>query len=94
MGQGGDAIIRVDRWMGAKVSVLAPEKTEALIIHRGHRFVRDVTFHQGRVEMQPRRFINYLGVWQDDNMSFTEHFRRTSEKAGKCHAALGRSSQT
>lgn len=84
------AIGNISAWMRDNRLSIAPEKTEAVIFHRGHRKVTGVSLRHGSTNIEPKRALKYLGIWLDDNLIFGEHIKRAREKAERCQMALAR----
>lgn len=87
--RGNWAIHEISKWLEKQKLALAAEKTECVIL-RGPRKRDGVVFNVGGVNITPSRAVKYLGVWLDDKLIFSEHVKRTCEKANRQTAALSR----
>lgn len=83
------AIAAVIQWLESNGLQIAPEKTEAVLLI-GRRKVGEVRVNVAGHSITPSPALKYLGIWMQTNMSFTEHVKRTSEKAARVGTALSR----
>lgn len=79
----------VDHWVQQRGLELAPQKTEAVMI-RGNRKKNEETFRIRDTVIRPQKAIKYLGVWVDDQGTFSRHVRESVKKANERTATLGR----
>lgn len=68
---------------------VAPEKTEGIILKRPRKRVGISFTIEGR-NITPTKYVKYLGVWLDEKTIFSEHIRKTCEKAKRQGASLSR----
>lgn len=80
-----EAIGLVQRWMEENELKLATEKTEVLVIPRGHRNKENTEIEVGGKIIKDQKCIKYLGVWIDSGITFGHHVEKTIEKVnGQC----------
>lgn len=80
----------VDGWMGRNGLELAHSKTEIIVVPRGRRLMKGMTFQCGGHQIVAGRALKYLGVWVDDLLIFGRHVQETVAKTERMVAALGR----
>lgn len=83
------AVEEISDWISRKGMLLAPEKTEAVLLTPRRKFT-PISFKIENIDVRPHTAIKYLGVWLDTKLTFSEHIKRTTEKASKLVAALSR----
>ncbi|KAH8266988.1 hypothetical protein KR026_011889, partial [Drosophila bipectinata] len=66
------AVAKVEAWMSSAGLLLAPHKTEAVLISSQKKVETATVLVEG-VAVTSRRAIKYLGVWLDTRLSFREH---------------------
>lgn len=86
---GDECLELIDGWLKENRLKLAPHKTEASIL-KGKRMRDQVSFRLEECMIRPKRAVKYLGVWLDDKLCYTEHVRRTIEKAEKSVRTINR----
>lgn len=80
----------IDLWIRGMRLEMAHEKTEAMVIPRGHRRGEEVVLSTGQNTITTKRAIKYLGIWIDDDLSYRRHIQETTKKAEKSITAIGR----
>lgn len=86
---GNAALGQIQAWMVAHQLVLAPEKTEAIVM-AGRRVLQPITFRLAGHTVTPGEKLKYLGVWLDPSRSFQLHVREVTDKASRAGSAIGR----
>lgn len=81
------ALVEVSNWMRSRKLVLAPEKTEALLI-TNRRKKTDISFEIETVSVKVSPTIKYLGVWLDTRLSLKDHIDKTTQKVQRTVRAL------
>lgn len=81
----------IKTWTKEAELELAPEKTEIMVVPRGHRRGEIFQFNiDDNIVLQSKRAIKYLGIWIDDALSFRRHLEEANAKAEKSAAAIAR----
>lgn len=83
------AIEEITAWLEDNAMVIAPRKTEAVLLTTRRRLA-PISFMVGDTTIWPQRAIKYLGVWLDTKLTFSEHITRAAEKTGRMVGALSR----
>lgn len=83
------ALLLINNWMTENHLELAPHKTEA-VIFKGKRNRADIVFNIGITQITPQKSVKYLGIWLDENLTFSEHVKQIKTKAENRVAALSR----
>lgn len=87
MDKANTSLLRVSKWMKRRNLMLAPEKTEAVLLTKKRKMQRIHFFLQGtEVDISPA--IKYLGIWLDTKLSFAKHVNETINKAQRTTTAL------
>nr|XP_023022696.1 uncharacterized protein LOC111510951 [Leptinotarsa decemlineata] len=87
MASGNRSLSRIEAWTAEHGLELAPEKTEAIIV-KGPKKREGIHFVVGNVDIRPKKYVKYLGVWLDDRRISNEHIKKICEKADRQVAAL------
>ncbi|KYB24568.1 hypothetical protein TcasGA2_TC031704 [Tribolium castaneum] len=83
------ALSEIARWMENAELKLATEKTESVLLV-GYRRPGAIQFSIGDEVIRPQKSIRYLGVYLDQQMSFTPHIQQTVARTERTIAMLGR----
>lgn len=87
--QVNESLMLVSDWMVENGLSLAAQKTEAIVL-RGPRKRDQLNIEIAGTRVIPVKCMRYLGVFLDEKLSFSEHIKRSTEKAGIKMAALTR----
>lgn len=84
-----ESLYRISSWMIRNDLVLAPHKTEAIIL-KGGRSREQLYFHLRGTKIVPVQHLKYLGVYLNSKLSFAEHIKQVVKKAEVKMAQLTR----
>jgi len=83
------ALSTVSNWMRENGLTIAPQKSEAVVLTRKHKFNEPQLYVEGyAIPVKPA--IRYLGVELDTRLSFSKHIATVSRKATDSAKAIGR----
>ncbi|XP_046681455.1 uncharacterized protein LOC124368194 [Homalodisca vitripennis] len=89
MERANEAILRVGCHLEELGLVLAPQKTEAIIM-AGRRRLHPITFLVQGSGITPKTKEKYLGIWLDKSRTFIPHVEETARKASVMTVAISR----
>ena len=81
------SILAINSWMRRKKLVLAPPKTD-IVVMSGRRKLRPVSVIVEGVVVEQKPRAKYLGVWLDSQLNFFWHVEECSKKATRTAQAL------
>nr|BAK38647.1 unnamed protein product [Tribolium castaneum] len=84
-----EALSEIARWMVNAELKLATVKTESVLLV-GYRRPGAIQLSIGDEVIRPQKSIRYLGVYLDQQMSFTPHIQQTVARTERTIAMLGR----
>ena len=83
------ALEEVTRWMESKDLRVAPHKIEVVVL-AGRRKIKEVQIRIKNKNIKSKAAIKYLGVTFGKDLNFSEHVRRTADRASEIAARLAR----
>lgn len=79
----------VNNWMRDNGLTVAPQKSEAVVLTKKHKYTNPLLHVEGQV-IPVKPAIRYLGLELDTRLSFTKHIAAASRKASESAKAIGR----